>query len=61
MLWQTEFILSVFFILKNPSQKFKIRIKYLSLIFPHYVSPAGTKHKWNNEIINKASPSLPYN
>ena len=39
MLWRTDFILGVIFILTNLCQKCKIRNKYLSLIFGFTMSP----------------------
>ena len=39
MLWQTDFIFCVIFILTNLCQKCKIRNKYLSLIFAFTMSP----------------------
>ena len=39
MLWQTDFIFYIIFILTNLCQKCKIRNKYLSLIFAFTMSP----------------------
>ena len=54
ILWQTDFILGVIFVLTNLCQDFKIRNKYLSLIFTIIMSPL---HVLNTSEIMKWSIS----
>ena len=55
MLWQTDFIFYIIFILTNLCQKCKIRNKYLSLIFAFTMSPLLVLNKRLVCIIHKSN------